>query len=466
MPPKPYQVTGIDFLAPKRRALLGDDAGLGKSLQMIHAANRVQARRILILAPAVARGSWKLQLAEWDDTARPVATFPRHNRPTADRFTIPTGPLALIVGLEWLSRPDAQRHFHKAVSDCGEGFDVAFVDEAHALKNPTAARTKAVYGPKLNLQGAVLEETPYRWLATATPTPLGHVGELYPHLRAMFPDVLLDLFGGKIPNQYAFEDRFCLVFETRFGREIMGNNPATIGQLREALAPFILMRRKADVLSELPPILTIPLPLETGFKANSDLTDAEVDAMSDDEVLNYIAHTQSDADVDGTSPRRLLGTAKRIAVQPWITDFLKSDPDRKLLVFAHHRDVIEGLRTDLAEFNPATVYGGVSPAQKEAEVNRFQTDPTCRLFIGQNIAAGTAITLTAADTVLLLEPHPSPDQNYQIISRAHRLGQKNVVTAIIAYDEGVPLERRQAQILRRRARDNEALFGVKTPGVI
>lgn len=462
MPPKPYQNTGIDFLATKRRALLGDDAGLGKSLQMIRAANRVKARRILILAPAVARGSWKLQLAEWDDTARPVATFPAHNRSTPDRYTIPKGPLALIVGLEWLSRPDAQRHFHKAVADCGEPFDAAFVDEAHALKNPAAARTKAVYGKSLNLQGSVLEDVTYRWLATATPTPLGHVGELYPHLRALFPDVLLDLFGAKVPNQFAFEDRFCRVFETRFGREVTGNKDETIGQLRTALAPFILMRRKADVLTELPPILTIPLPLETGFKTQDEITEEALAGMTDDEVLAYL----SAAEVQSVNERRLLGTAKRLAAGPWIMDFLRSDPTRKLLVFAHHREVIEGLRFDLAEFNPATVYGGVTPAQKEQEVQRFQTNPHCRLFIGQNIAAGTAITLTAADTVLLLEPHPSPDQNYQIISRAHRIGQKNVVTAIIAYDEGVPLERRHAQILRRRARDNETLFGVKTPGVI
>ena len=462
MPAKDYQITGIDFLTARRRALLGDDAGLGKSMQMIRAANKLAAGRVLILAPAVARGSWKLQLAEWDGHLRPVATFPAPNRAAPDRFTIPKrGALALIVGLEWLSTAANQRKLHEAMGNA-DPFDVAFVDEAHALKNPKAARTQAVYGKGLNLQGSVLEEVRYRWLATATPTPLGHVGELYPHLRALFPDVLLALFNGKLPNQFAFEDRFCRVYETRFGREVVGNKDETIGELRAALAPYILMRRKADVLTELPAILTIPLPLETGFKTGADLTEGELDGMSDEEVLAYLAR----AEVEQVNERRLLGTAKREAARPWIVDFLKADTARKLLVFAHHREVIEGLRDDLAEFNPAVIYGGVTPAQKEREVHRFQTDPACRLFIGQNIAAGTAITLTAADTVLLLEPHPSPDQNYQIISRAHRLGQQNIVTAIIAYDDGVPLDRRQAQILRRRARDNETLFGVKTPGVI
>lgn len=459
---KQYQREGIAFLASRRRALLGDDAGLGKSMQMILAANAIGAQRILILAPAVARGSWKLQLAEWDDTGRPVATFPAHNRSTPDRYTIPaSGPLALIVGLEWLSLNNNKARLLDAMAGAAP-FDVAFVDEAHAVKNRDAGRTKAVYGARLDLNGAILERTPCRWLATATPTPLGHVGELYTHLRALFPDVLASLFGGKVPNAYAFEDRFCRVYETRFGREVIGNKEEAVSELRDALRPHILMRRKMDVLAELPPILTVPLPLDTGSTPHGLPTDGELAAMSDDEVLSYLARSET----EHVNERRLLGTAKREAVRPWIADFLSSDPGRKLLVFAHHREVIEGLRLDLANFNPAVIYGGVTPAQKEAEVRRFQADPSCRVFVGQNIAAGTAITLTAADTVLLLEPHPSPDQNYQIISRAHRLGQRNMVTAVIAYDERVPLERRQAQILRRRARDNEALFGVQTPGVI
>lgn len=226
---------------------------------MIRAANALDAARVLILAPAVARGSWKLQLAEWDDRARPVLTFPRHNRAAADRFTIPaSGPLAMIVGLEWLSLRSNTAKLLDAMA-AADPFDVAFVDEAHALKSPKAARTQAVYGRALDLKGAVLGNEKYRWLATATLTPLGHVGELHPHLRAIFPDVLASMFGGGVPNRIAFEDRFCRVFETRFGREIIGNNDETVGQLRDALLPFILMRRKTDVLAELPPNLTIPL---------------------------------------------------------------------------------------------------------------------------------------------------------------------------------------------------------------
>jgi len=457
---KPYQITGTAFLTSRRRALLADDAGLGKSMQMIAAANTIGARRILVIAPAIARGSWKLQFGEWDIAARRVMTYPF----TSQKDEIPDGPLVMIVGMEWLSNKARAQQLMAAIAR-RTPFDVAFVDEAHGVKSPDAARTKAVYGSKLDLKNAVLSPanvTGPRWIATATPTPLGHVGELYSHLRALFPDVLAKLFGGKIPNKFAFEDRFCQIFETRFGREVIGNNPETVGELREALAPHILMRRKADVLTELPPILTVPLPLETGFKQVAALSEEEVDAMTDAEVEAYLTALETQPG----SQRRHLGIAKAAAVLIWIKEFLDVNPDKKILVYGHHKEVLAALVEGLAKYQPVKVDGSVSPENKERAVDLFQGEKSVRVFIGQNIAAGTAITLTAAETVVLVEPHPSPDQNYQIVSRAHRLGQRNTVTAYVAYDEAVPLERRQARILRRRAEDNYQMYGAETPGVL
>ena len=460
MPAKPYQILGMDFLTARKRAFLCDDAGLGKSMQIINAANQIGADRLLILAPAVARGSWKLQLEEWDGTNRPVLTYPLKSK----KDKLPKGRLALVVGIEYLSSKTRAQALMVDIA-ASEPFNAAAVDEAQMVKSPDAARTKSIYGPRLDLKNAVLSPDYVngpRWLATATPTPLGHVGELYAHLRALFPDVLAKLFGGTIPTKFGFEDRFCHVWESRFGREIMGNNPETVAELRAALAPHIIMRRKADVLTELPPIITIPLPLETGFKLPDTLTEEQVAAMTDADVEAYLRELTL---LEG-SPRRHLGNAKAAAALPWIKTFLDDDQTRKILVFGHHREVIAALFEGLEKYGPVVLDGSKTPAQKEEAVQRFQTMPSHRVFIGQNKSAGTAITLTAASTVLLVEPDPSPDQNYQIVSRAHRIGQKDTVTAYVAYDEAVPLERRQAQILRRRAEDNYEMFGVKTPGVL
>jgi SWI/SNF-related matrix-associated actin-dependent regulator of chromatin subfamily A-like protein 1 len=457
--PKTYQNIGIDFLAQNRRAFLLDDAGLGKSLQLIRAANKVHADRILIIAPATAKGSWRLQLAEWDQNPRPVLFYPGHKGQPQE---LPKGPLAVVVSMEWLSRPQAYKKLIGLLAGT-DPFDVAFIDEGQGLKTDTAERTRSVYGPRLDLAGAILERVKYRWIATATPTPLGHVGELYTHLRALFPDVLRRLFNGATPGKWAFVNRYCSVYETRFGREIVGNREDTIGELRAALKPFMLMRRKADVLHELPPIQAVPLPVTTNFKASvSEVSDAEIEAMSEAEFQVLLNREQT----HNAALRNEFGAAKAKAALPWLREYLEDDPKRKVLVYGHHREVLAILQDGLRTFSPVIVHGAVSPDEKEQAVADFQTKPGVRVFIGQNIAAGTAITLTAADAVVLVEPHPSPDQNYQIISRAHRLGQKNSVTAYIVYDEKVAMDRRQAQVLRRRANDNREMFGVETPGVI
>ncbi len=458
--PMPFQRHGIDFLDARTRAFLCDDAGLGKSMQMITAANEIGAKRILILTPVVGKGAWRLQFEQWDAAQRPVMDI-------ASKKPIPAGPVAVIVSLEWLSRDTAKAALLAAIDASGEDFDVAFVDEAHNLKNDTAQRTRSVYGARMDLKGSVLARAKVRWLATATPTPL-NVGELYPHLRALFPDVLLDLFHGKVPSRRAFEEHFCSFYESKFGRTITGNNHLALPALRAAITPHFLMRKKADVYTELPPIVTMMLPITTGFKDPYGLTDADVEAMTDGEVQALFAAIQTPTG-DEISPRAAFGSAKAKAVLPWVDGFIAGNPTgAKLLIFGHHRAVLSALFEHLTRqgHNPAMIFGGMTTTKKSAEVARFQSDPACKVFIGQNVAAGTAITLTAADTVLILEPHASPDQNYQIISRAHRIGQTNTVTAVIAYDDTVPLDRRQAKLLQARAEGNLHLFGHHTPGVL
>lgn len=456
--PKPYQVEGIDFLSARSAALLGDDAGLGKSMQMIGAANQVGAARILVICPAIGRVSWALQFAEWDSARRPVYQYP-----DGTAGLIPDGPLALIVTMDWLAGKARGKNALTMLANA-QPFDVAFVDEAHFLKTPAANRTRTVYGKRLDRADGVLANVPRVWTASATYTPL-HAGEIYTHLRAVLPDVLRGLFKGAVPTHHEFLERFCLLDYTPFGVRVAGNNTKTIPALRDALAPHLILRRKADVLADLAPIQTALLPLEVADKATIDSAlETACSGGTDDEFLAALAVAW--ADPQHSTRRRVLGVLKADAIAPWINDFLSSDRTRKLVVFAHHRSVIEALADRFAAINPCVIHGGTSATQDRAAVGAFQTDLARRLFIGQTRAAGTSITLTAADTALILEPDPSPANNYQAISRLHRLGQKGTVLAYFATVASNSAERRLADILRRRALDNEQLFGTNTPGVV
>lgn len=480
--PKLYQVDGIIRLATSRRALLLDDAGLGKSMQMIRAACAIGAKRVLIVCPPIAVGSWAEQVRLWHygghtltfDTYVLGALSPGNTRIAARHaasgyFILPMSQIS--------ADPEANARSLSA-PEC-DPFDVLIVDEAHKLANEGANRTGAVYGPGAALVGGIAQNCKRRWIATATPTPL-NAGQLYPHLRALFPDVLAGFFDGKQPSREQFEDYFCDVGETPYGRQIKGNQTDRVGELVRALRPYTIRRSKAEVAPELGAIVTSEVLVETGgagdLKYPTDFLQ-RCDTVSDDDFLALIGHPhmqhklgdrQDERPGDGPkSPLAWLGRRKAPFAADWLADFLFANPREKVLVFARHLWVVDALAESMhaGGFGYRVIRGDTPTDIRTANVEAFQNDPDVRVFIGQMRAANTAVTLTAASTVLIVEPDPSPDENYQAISRAHRLGQKDVVNAYFLTAADDPIDRRLVRVLRRRAQDNFAAFGIETPTV-
>ncbi|MBN9348273.1 MAG: DEAD/DEAH box helicase [Devosia sp.] len=448
----------MDFLSGSSRAILADDTGLGKSAQAVRAADKIGAQRILVICQAIGRVSWAIEIPKWQTIPREVVQF------TGNTKLIPPTPVAVVAAFDALSRAEARKQLRRLLrhAQMFGTFDAVVIDEAHHLGNADSNRTRAIYGAKLNLAGGVLldvsgDRAPSTWLMSAT-IQRKNAGELYPHLRALFPDVLTKLFGGVIPAYDAFIARFCVTQDTPYGLEIVGNNPITIHELREALRPYVLRRAKKDVQQEIGPVqhLTLPLTLSPipGAQRTSSELDALMAAISDDEDLPELSPSAAEE-------RRLLGLAKTPAATEWIKDFLDANPDAKLGVFARHREVLDQLEAALAPYNPAVIHGSVSSAQRATRVDSFQNDPTCRVFIGQNTAAGTSITLTAAHYVLLLEPEGVAADNHQIVGRFDRLGQTESVTAFYGFAAGTADERYAARA-RRRAADFDDLIGALT----
>lgn len=110
----------------------------------------------------------------------------------------------------------------------------------------------------------------------------------------------------------------------------------------------------------------------------------------------------------------------------WIADFLEGGG--KLVVFAHHRDIARAIAE---HFGDAAVMltGETTGDARQTVVDRFQTDPTCRLFVGNMQAAGVGITLTAASDVAFVELPWRPGDLSQAEDRCHRIGQSESVTA-------------------------------------
>jgi SNF2 family DNA or RNA helicase len=433
--------------------LLADEMGLGKTLQALRAAEQRGAERVLIVCPAGARRVWQAEIKRWLPGwfSRVVLVEPGY-RLTDVKLRLDAAMIILIVGYDEFSDRRGQLAQHLR----SQRFDVMIVDEAHYLKNPSN-RTQAIYGSRGS--GTGVQATASKViLLTGTPTP-NHAGELWQHYRTFWPEVLQGPTGRAL-LQAQFEDRFCRFRDTPFGRQVTGSKNQKI--LRDALGSVILRRRKSEVLKELPPLVLQDIPL-TGptnwisqLKPETRIAAAKLDHLAqhagDDEFLKALRNP----DTPIATARRELGLMK---VQPtilWVQERMASV--EKLLLFAWHHEVILQLHRGLMEFGPVTVTGNTSPGDRAVNVEHFQTRGQTRIFIGQILAAGTAVTLTAAGEVAIVEPSWVPGENVQAIARAHRLGQRDMVLASFLYLPGT-LDQRIMQVFRRKAAEISELQG-------
>lgn len=196
----------------------------------------------------------------------------------------------------------------------------------------------------------------------------------------------------------------------------------------------------------------VTVPLDDVPTGDDAATGLGLDQLNDEEILAILSHPNPAL----ATLRRAIGMAKIIPALDYINELL-DDGVSKLLVFAHHVDVLHRLYTGLTGHGPVLFQGSTPERVRTEAVQRFQNDPKCRVFIGQIDASGTALTLTAASDVVFVESSWVPSSNYQAASRAHRLGQRSAVLARLLYAPDT-LDERINTIVARKARDFAQLW--------
>jgi len=409
----PFQREGADWLKLNHNNLLADQPGLGKTVQALIAAKELRCDKILVICPAVAQAHWRAHFKTWHpQAARDIVTYDKLSRDPVF--------VKMLKNRVW---------------------DLLILDEAHYIKTKKAKRTKAVYGPANKLTGGIAASAARVWLLTGTPSP-NHAGELWTHMRALWPGMIKNTAGQPM-NEYEFQNRFCKVKDTHFGRQIVGS--ANIPELRQRLAPAILRRVKTQVLPDLPPLVFRLLPIDPpAYMAG--FSPAEVPkALTGDELLAWIKANA----VALAAERRQVGMLKAEVACEWIDNELSSN-NRKLIVFAWHRDVLRMIFDRMGDYKPLLIDGSTLSTERSTSIDKFQVDPSYRLFIGQIKACGVAITLTAASDVLFVEQDWTPENNYQAACRAHRIGQKDGVLALAMYLSNSVDERVQRALVRKQ----------------
>ncbi len=417
---------------------LADDMGLGKTVQALAMLTaRAKKGPALVIAPASVTRNWQAETDRFAPALIPVLIAGR-----SDLALLPqlgTGDLALVsYGLLSFIGNELQ-----AID-----WATIVLDEAQAIKNTTTKRAKIVQNLSADFK-----------LAT-TGTPIeNHLGELWSLFRFLNPGLL----GGKT------------AFNEKFNRPIARDgNEERRETLKNLVKPFILRRRKDQVLTELPPkteiVLSVDLSDEEKALYEAMRRQALKDIAAADEqqkrftVLAQLTKLrQAACHPRLVRPNSKIGSAKLELVGETLLEILENG--HKALIFSQfvkHLKIIEnwvkGQGIDYQYLD------GSTPGKKRTEsVNAFQNGEG-DVFLISLKAGGTGLNLTEADYVLHLDPWWNPAAEDQASDRAHRIGQQRPVTVYRFVSEGTIEEQIIALHKEKRDLADQILSGTGKAG--
>jgi superfamily II DNA or RNA helicase len=413
---RPYQEQGLSWLSFIHEigsgGVLADDMGLGKTIQTIalllnlKAEKKTAPLRALIVAPTSVVSNWVREIERFSPT---LSTALWHGAGRKDQMEELENANVVITSYALLRRDiDLLKKLR---------LDYAILDEAQNIKNPLSATAQAA--KELGAER--------RLALTGTPIE-NRLSEIWSIFEFVSPGLL-----GPLPK-----------FEEKFARPIDQGDSKAAARLRAVIHPFILRRTKMEVAKDLPPKLEVDklIDLAPDQKAIYLQVLREVRATVMGEVERVgLGKSQLHILAGLTKLRqaacdpRLLGlprefshedSGKLSAIRELIDEV--ESGGHKVLVFSQFVSMLKLIREALDEDKIRYEYLDGSTTDRPERIDRFQTDPTISVFLISLKAGGSGLNLTAADTVIHFDPWWNPAVEDQASDRAHRIGQKKVVT--------------------------------------
>ena len=405
---RPYQLDGFRWLARLAHcgagACLADDMGLGKTVQTLALLlHRARGGAALVLAPTSVCPNWTDELRRFAPTlnAQTLGDTDRSERiAAAGDFDV----LICSYGLLPQVLEDLK----------ARTWNTLVLDEAQAVKNVATRRAQAVL------------ELDARFRVATTGTPVeNRLDELWMLFRFLNP--------GLLGSRERFNARFALPIERR-------SDARARGRLQRLIAPFILRRTKAAVLSELPErteiVLTVePSPAERAF--HEGLRQSALAAIGDEslspgrrrfQVLTELMRLRrACCDPRLVAPEAAAPGCKLEAFTTVAQELVANR--HKTLVFSQFVDYLKLVRASLDALGSSYQYlDGGTPADERARAVRAFQAGEGEFFLISLRAGGFGLNLTAADYVVICDPWWNPAVEDQAVSRAHRMGQQRPVT--------------------------------------
>lgn len=420
--PYEYQREGIRFGLEHKRIIIGDEPGLGKTLQSIGIVDTANAYPCLVICPSSLKINWQREFEKFTDKSALVLD---NNVRTTWGYLLSMGVHQVaIVNYEslrkffvWDIRGGKQFRLKDVVFNPQiQAFKSIIIDESHRVKDPSAQQTIFTKGLSVGKDWCIL--------LSGTPV-VNRPEDLIAQLSIMNR---LGEFGGRAK----FIADYCTDPKDKTAE------PAVpLSELSRQLYDTCMIRReKAKVLPQLPDKTRVDLYIEIS-------NDKEYNLAAED-LAAYLQEYTECTDWEIRRKMRMEALVKFMTLRSLATrgkiaqavDFIRTflDSGKKLIVFCSLHEIVDELQKVFPR--AVTVTGRDSAVSKQASVDAFQNNPNVQLIICSIKAAGVGLTLTAASDVAFIELAWTYADCCQCEDRAHRIGQKDNVTCYYLLGRG------------------------------
>ncbi|MFT5873736.1 MAG: SNF2 family DNA or RNA helicase [Clostridium sp.] len=387
--------------------ILGDEMGLGKTIQAITFILASKGGKTLIVAPTSLIYNWISEFEKFAPGLKVVAV----NGSKDERRQIINNIENFDVIITTYNLLKRDLEIYNVLE-----FDCCILDEAQNIKNPKSQNSMAVK--------EVVAKT--RFALSGTPIE-NSLMDLWSIFDFIMPGYLYD------------EKRFSVRYHKK-----LKESPEILEDLNRLIKPFILRRRKKDVLKELPDKIekTLLVSFEEEQKkvyktyANHAMELIENKVRDDEfknskiEILSYITKLRqlcldptilmNNYSGDSTKMEALVELLQRSIEQ-----------GHRVLVFSQFTSVLKNIQKRLfVEGISFSYLDGSIPSEKRMNLVKDFNSGENSVFLISLKAGGTGLNLTSADVVIHFDPWWNPAVEEQATDRAHRIGQKNVVEVI------------------------------------
>lgn len=429
--PLPHQIEAFNYGIERNELLIGDEQGLGKTKESIDitvARKNDLCKCLIVCGVNSVKYNWEAE----------IKTHSREKSVVLDQKTMPLRVKALndwlrgtdyyaIINIESLRNEAIQEAIYLGIK---EGFiGCIIVDEIHKAKNGSSQQGKALRmlkSPvKIGLSG----------------TPMNKAEDLWN---------ILTWLGIEKRSFYSFRNTYCIMGGYG-GYRVVGHK--NLESLNAELNRVMLRRKKEEVL-DLPPKIHSTEFVELTAKQQKLYKDIREGIIAELEniltSLNPLSCTLRLRQLTGgmfTDDNPKLERIMDMLAEEIIPNGYKA------IIFSQWEKVASLYRDALQEYNPIYIVGNVAPADRQRAVERFQTDPKCKLAIGTIGAMGTGLTLNKASYVFFIDKLWNSGENAQAEDRAHRIGTSGTVNIISMVAKGSIDEGVEEYLL-----ENKALF--------